>query len=337
MSTDLDRIPAPYRERVRALLTEAAGQAGCRALDDGDSYEFAALQAERAALAPFLAIADEADHAGQEAANSAPFGKAEKHYDDTRAAVWARRMAEHEQAAPADAMRAAADKQPDPMAAAMMRMTASAWTSAAAAPEDNTVAPDLAADAVRAVRSAQRAHLEATRAQAPRHAGPDCPDPCGVCAEQKAADLAALAPEGFLFGTVSANGEMVIHNGQGAQAALDALVRYLETHVSALPADLVQRAILALSMTLPAGPLAPTSEPVATLGVIVSLLRTLPIGRMPTVCLGGGAEGYKLLAARDGARTFTIAGTDETPPLRCVYVEYDGIEIKARCTREEVP
>ena len=313
MSTDLDRIPAPYRERVQRIVT--AAEAAAAEMAWPEDVDHACRIARSNMLAPFLAIADEADAAMHRAADearrnhpSAPdreqlahdLGMAE------RSAVWARRTAEHGEhhdcpactaqtaamrerdAAPADAMRAEADEQRDPMAATMMRMTASAWTSAAAAPEDDTVPPDL-------------------------------------------------APEGFFFGTVSVNGEMVINDGQGAQAALDGLVRYLETHVSAMPVDLVQRAILALSMTLPAGPLAPTPEPVATLGVIVSLLRTLPIGRMPTVCLGGGAAGYELLAARDGARTYTIAGTDETPPLRCVYVEYDGIEIKARCTRDEVP
>lgn len=286
MSTDLDRIPAPYRERVQRVLDAATkGAIGVRAYHE--------LRA--AALAPFLVIADEADAvrarvSPEFATKSTPPLKIGEAAEAAAMKVWTRRMAEHGEhlAPPADAMRAEADEQRDPMAATMMRMTASAWTSAAAAPEDDTVPPDL-------------------------------------------------APEGFFFGTVSVNGEMVINDGQGAQAALDGLVRYLETHVSAMPVDLVQRAILALSMTLPAGPLAPTPEPVATLGVIVSLLRTLPIGRMPTVCLGGGAAGYELLAARDGARTFTIAGTDETPPLRCVYVEYDGIEIKARCTRDEVP
>lgn len=100
MNTEnLDRIPIPFRDRVRALVTAArdATIARCSA----DDLELAVQEAERAALAPFMAIADEADAAARENFENSRIldlgdSDATERADEARAAVWARRMAERD-------------------------------------------------------------------------------------------------------------------------------------------------------------------------------------------------------------------------------------------------
>lgn len=123
----------------------------------------------------------------------------------------------------ADAMRVEEASATDPMAAQMMRMTAAAWQAAEG--DGAAVPPDLAADAVQAVRNAQRAHLDKTRAQAIKP---------GVHVTLHA------YPDG--------SQDVHVHTPTGLRLTVDGLVRYLADK----PADAV-RAVAALLEVLAPG------------------------------------------------------------------------------------
>lgn len=194
---DLDRIPPPYRERVQRLCRSAFVATG--------------PHAAAAALAPFLAIADEADAA---AGDGLRYGldTATTTIDaqTARADVWARRMAEH------------GEHHDCPACTAQTAAMRAADEAAEAADTDAPPAIEKG-DAAQAVRSAQQAHLKATRAQAIEP---------GVHVTLHA------FPDG--------SQELHVHTPTGLRLTVDGLVRYLADK----PIDAL-RAVVALMKTLP--------------------------------------------------------------------------------------
>jgi hypothetical protein len=230
-TTDLSRIPEVYRERVQRLVTAARNATLC-ATNVNDPH---------AAVAPFLKIADEAEGAAARQYTMTCAGGGytpgdqipetmrlvcEGSANAARAKVWADELAKLD--APAEpppgywSTGVAVERKADP------------------ASDDDTVPPDLAADAVRAVRAAQRAHLDSTS-----------------------------RAKGLHTGTVEAR--LDIGDADGLRVALDELARYL---AGKAPETLA--ALVALLKTLPLGyapkiDLGGCDEGAAALAVVAAL------------------------------------------------------------------
>lgn len=305
---DLSRIPMPYRARVRAIVQQTRMATIVRC--SSDDLERAAQEAKRDALAPFLAIADEADAAMHRAADEArrnhltapdreqlahDLGMAE------RAAVWARRLSERDAAADTDPPLPWTPKPGDrvrtlPQLHDRFRLE---WTKRRRLGWTKRQ-PNAAGCVVYAITWLDAAawlirHDDGTNA--PYDADELRPEPMGDT-------VLPEVVEGFLSGTTSTEASLVITNGQGAIAALDAVARYLETHVAALPAEVAQRVIALLAATLPAGPLAPSADVPATLRTIAGLVQTLPAER-PELYLGEEPALHAAVGALPGAEAWT--------------------------------
>lgn len=188
-----------------------------------------------------------------------------------------------------------------------------------AAPEVEEVPPELAADAVQAVRAAQRAHLDSTRAV--EIATRAIVEEVGCDAEEAGSTAFAViealngagwdpiggrpvspdpAAAAAFTGTARTEARLDIADATGLRVALDGLLRYL------------------------------ADKPAETVRTIAALVQTLPHGLCPSVTLAAdNRHAFDMLAALPGAEV----EERDIPPSTSVWVVINGVDFGAAVSR----
>ncbi|MEK9646494.1 MAG: hypothetical protein VW547_13215, partial [Alphaproteobacteria bacterium] len=213
------------------------------------------------------------------------------------------------------------------------------------ASDDDTVPPDLAADAVQAVRAAQRAHLDSTRAV--EIATRAIVEEVGCDAEEAGSTAFAViealngagwdpiggrpvspdpAAAAAFTGTAQTEARLDIADAADARTVLDALVRFVG--IGGTGRRVLPDAMVSDLGDLLRGQLA--GKPRETVATINALLRTLPHSSHLTVGLGTSTpEAHALLVSLGGRdRVVDYYGS----ALHHCCIEIDGIEWRASYT-----